>query len=373
VRDYIVEITTTGATDKFRYSDDGRLTWSAEKAITDIQPGRPQYVHDLSHNIEIKFVNATGHTGSEEWAFTRKPSQLYNPQDIAVDANGDLWVIDKGAEGDRFCIKKFAPNGAFYEVNFYRDWGTDPDYFSHGLAYFDGNLFSCHGELSGDNTYFNKVRAEDGETLAIWGKQGTGPSEHLSGQQCAIAQHGAQHTLLGTDWFVCKVTEWDLNGGWVRTIQLSLRSDAYCIKCKNPNAGAEKLYRRVSLSDGDYTVQFLAFTDGNGPEDAPPITTISDHVVPYAAKVPQGGGPPATNQIQPYDMTYQPYVVTKVAIPDDPSKKNRYAWFVTGDFRVDSGQSGDWDVGTEVEGKPAGEDARRVYIASLTCFKRGDL
>ncbi|MDP2895343.1 MAG: LamG-like jellyroll fold domain-containing protein [bacterium] len=358
-RVYIVRIESTGSpSDTFIWSDDNGEpgSWSAEKAITDIEQGRPQYVHDLSHNIRIKFLSPTGHTAGDKWTFTRRPEQLASPEGLAADGQGNLWVIDKGDTGDRSCLKKFTAGGDCVE-NFYRDWGTHPDYFAHGLDYYGGNLFSCHGELSGDDTYFNGVDAATGQTLAIWGKQGTGPSEHLSGMQCSVIQHESQHTLLGTDWFVCKVSEWDLNGKWLRTIQSSLRSDAYCIKCKNPNAGAEQLYQRVDLAEGHYKMQFLAFTNGES-------VTQAD-IEPFAATAGS-----QTNLVSLGSESYQSYVVTQVAFspPGD-----RWACFVQGEFTVGSGQCGLWDVGVQVQGKTEGEDARRVYIASVTCFKTGDL
>jgi len=60
--DYRVKITTEGATDKFKYSDDGGTAWSIEADIT----GGEQI---LNNGVTIKFDTTTGHTKDDYWSF----------------------------------------------------------------------------------------------------------------------------------------------------------------------------------------------------------------------------------------------------------------------------------------------------------------
>jgi hypothetical protein len=111
----------------------------------------------------------------------------------------------------------------------------------------------------------------------------------------------------------------------------------------------------VTLSEGGYTVQFLAFTDGG--------EVTSDNVQPFAAAAGS-----QTNLVSVGPDSHQNYVITPVNCPPG----DRLACFIHGEFTVGSGLWGPWDLGAEVQGKGEGQDAWRVYIASLTCFKTGD-
>jgi len=62
-KDYIVEIDLAAATDTFKWSDDGGLTWTPNIPIT----GTPQ---TLSYGIVVKFTTITGHTLGDKWEFT---------------------------------------------------------------------------------------------------------------------------------------------------------------------------------------------------------------------------------------------------------------------------------------------------------------
>ncbi len=184
---------------------------------------------------------------------------------------------------------------------------------------------------------FDKYYAA-GNWVAHWGIRGSGECQSFCcwGVGVAPPEPLEEPTMITTDWFCDRLQEWTLDGRWIRTIQNHLRSDAQSLRCKNKDTEDQTLYQRVSLQPGTYTVQFLAFTDGNK-------VTVND-VKPYAPGNPSG--------------TYEDYVLTTVK-----SAPERYMWAcrVSGTFTV--GASGSYDIGARVK------SGKTVYIASLTCFR----
>jgi len=73
---YVVEIQSVGATDTFRWSDDGGVTWDATNvAIT----GAAQ---NLNNGVTVTFGAKTGHTVGSRWSWTERPlHRLYAPVD----------------------------------------------------------------------------------------------------------------------------------------------------------------------------------------------------------------------------------------------------------------------------------------------------
>ena len=159
----------------------------------------------------------------------------------------------------------------------------------------------------------------------------------------------SEHKILTTDWFACKVQIWKPDGTWLNTFRSAMRSDAYGIKCKNTSATAKYLYQRVSLEQGTYRIQFLAFTDGSD-------LSQNEDVVPYAERAVEDE-PTGNNAIT--SPSYAEDVLTYVNI----APGNRLYYFVSGAFQVQEGQSGDWYLGVQV--KPN----KTVYVASLVCTK----
>ena len=201
----------------------------------------------------------------------------------------------------------------------------------------------------------------NGNLLGEWGGFGVGRGNMTGPWGIASSSDG----VWAADWFGCTVQKFRVDGyegQWERTLWSPLRSDAQTIKCENESAGARKLYQRVSIPDDEcyYRVEFLAFTDGNGPEDQPPVNDLSAYVSPYAYRPPGQGDPPGDNEVIPPSIEYHPYLVTTVTVP---GKKNRYAWFVRGQFQVGPDQDGDWYVGVQVEA------GKLACVGSLACFR----
>jgi hypothetical protein len=67
---YKVEIDGTGATDTFKWSDDGGSTWDATGVAITASATTPQ---TLNNNVKIRFLAKTGHTSGNSWSFTATP------------------------------------------------------------------------------------------------------------------------------------------------------------------------------------------------------------------------------------------------------------------------------------------------------------
>ena len=195
---------------------------------------------------------------------------------------------------------------------------------------------SCHS-LSGPGTYHFKYNADTGDTVMRWGEDGSLPGQNWSGHGACITPT-SPHTFLTSDWFCCRLQEWTLDGRWIRTIQNHLRSDAQSFKCMNKGGEDQKLYQSVYLEAGGYTLQFLAFTNGQQVTDA--------DVEPYA----QGA------QINSTD--YDDYVLTTVKTTPE-----QYMWACRVSATLTASTSDSYDIGAEVKA------GKTVYIASLTCFR----
>jgi hypothetical protein len=195
---------------------------------------------------------------------------------------------------------------------------------------------SCQN-LSGPGTYHFEYNADTGDTVMRWGEDGSLPGHNWSGQGACITP-SSPHTFLTSDWFCCRLQEWTLDGDWTGTIQNHLRSDAQSFKCKNKSSENQTVYQTVYLQAGSYTLQFLAFTNGQEVTDA--------DVEPYA----QGA------QINSTD--YDDYVLTTLKTTPE-----HYMWAsrVSASFTV--GTSASYDIGAKVK------SGKTVYIASLTCFR----
>ncbi len=200
-------------------------------------------------------------------------------------------------------------------------------------------LYIGSGDLERDGLIFSKYDSL-GNWVGHWGVRGSGPQESFCCWGVGVRADDTP-TMVTTDWFCCRLQEWTLDGRWIGTIQNHLRSDAQSFKCKNKGAETQNLYQTVHLEAGTYTLQFLAFTNGQ--------QVTQDDVEPYAPGDPTG--------------EYQNCWLTTIA--NDPNNPNDdehlSACRVSATFTV--GASGSYDVGARVK------SGKTVYIASLTCFR----
>lgn len=104
-KDFIVRISTVAAPDKFEFSVDGGVTWSAE---TDIVAG-PQALAD---GVTITFAATTGHALADEWQFSAwaEPSKLEASVDnVFGDAEGATYS-GYGSIAHRMVMSAFEAN-----------------------------------------------------------------------------------------------------------------------------------------------------------------------------------------------------------------------------------------------------------------------
>lgn len=81
---YVVKIDGTGTPDTFTWSDDGGATWDATGvAIT----GSAQTLND---GVKVKFAATTGHTLSDQWAWTEPLARLYATTAGYYSAGGSM-------------------------------------------------------------------------------------------------------------------------------------------------------------------------------------------------------------------------------------------------------------------------------------------
>lgn len=128
------------------------------------------------------------------WRTTGGAEGLVAPQGVAVDPQGNVWVIEAGK--GRFQI--FAPDGTFLET-----WGSkgtaagEFDFAVRGLSDWAGN----HGDLAFDaagNLYVvdpgnHRVQkfAPDRSFLLAWGDEGKGDGQFLAALSIAIGPDGS--------------------------------------------------------------------------------------------------------------------------------------------------------------------------------------
>lgn len=89
-RRYLVEIDSVGATDTFRWSDDGGTSWTSLVAITGVAQA-------LSDGVTVTFGSTTGHALTDNWVIPAK----YNFDDNYEGSEGSrAYWIAKGLDGD---------------------------------------------------------------------------------------------------------------------------------------------------------------------------------------------------------------------------------------------------------------------------------
>jgi sugar lactone lactonase YvrE len=146
------------------------------------------------------------------WRTTGEAEPLVAPQGLAVDAAGNVWVVDAGS--DR--IEIFAPDGSFLET-----WGasgseegqfefavrTDSDW-----AGFRGDIaFDAAGNLYVVDTGNHRIQkfAPDRSFLLAWGEEGDGDGQFLTALSIAI---GPDDSVYVSDADRRDVQKFDANG-----------------------------------------------------------------------------------------------------------------------------------------------------------------
>ena len=80
--DYVVTIDGVGATNTFKWSDDGGATWDATGVAIDLS------AQALNNAVTVTFGAVAGHTLGNSWAFTAREGGLYPIQTINIATVG---------------------------------------------------------------------------------------------------------------------------------------------------------------------------------------------------------------------------------------------------------------------------------------------
>jgi sugar lactone lactonase YvrE len=135
--------------------------------------------------------------------------QLKSPADVAVDANGDLWVADKGNNR----IQKFSASGEY--LTKFGSIGSGNGQFSSPAALAidpKGNIWVAD-KGNGRVEKFNSK----GEYLAQFGSKGTGNGQFTSGGPEGIAID-AKGNIWVTDTYAGRVQKFDENGNFLKVV-----------------------------------------------------------------------------------------------------------------------------------------------------------
>lgn len=104
-KDFIVQVSLSGATDKFKYSTDGGTNWSAEIDIT----GAAQALED---GAQVTFTATTGHAVGDEWRFSGwpEPSEAEAKASIILSADGVANGFGYGSVAHRMALAALKAN-----------------------------------------------------------------------------------------------------------------------------------------------------------------------------------------------------------------------------------------------------------------------
>jgi DNA-binding beta-propeller fold protein YncE len=124
------------------------------------------------------------------WSSTGGPEVLVQPQGLAVDPQGNLWVVDSG--NDRFQI--FAPDGTFLET-----WGASGAAagefdFAAGQKGGAGDIaFDDQGSFYVVDTGNHRIQkfSPDRAFLHGWGSEGDGDGQFMTARYVAVSPDGS--------------------------------------------------------------------------------------------------------------------------------------------------------------------------------------
>jgi DNA-binding beta-propeller fold protein YncE len=139
--------------------------------------------------VSIEAPLAVGHF-EPLWQSTGGPEPILYPAGLAVDPQGNLWVVDGG--NDRFQI--FAPDGTFIET-----WGTSGaaegqfNFFSPAQDWGRGDIaFDAAGNFYVADAGNHRIQkfAPDRSFLLAWGSAGEGDGQFLIAKILAVSPDG---------------------------------------------------------------------------------------------------------------------------------------------------------------------------------------
>jgi YD repeat-containing protein len=134
---------------------------------------------------------------------------LYSPGDVAVDAQGDVWVVDKGANR----IQKFGPGGEFLAK--FGTWGSGNGQFNRPTAI----AIASNGDLLITDAGNSRVQrfSSTGAFISAFGSKGFGPGQFAGAGPEGIAIDAEDHVWV-SDTYAGRLQEFSATGEFLRTV-----------------------------------------------------------------------------------------------------------------------------------------------------------
>jgi hypothetical protein len=228
---YVVEATGGGSGNPLAYSINNRgastpgacsisgrtvtLTGGGYCTIEVTQAGNSNYLEGIGHQYLTvgpgappKYVSQWGSAGTG-------PGRFANPNAIAVNSVGDLYVTDSGNHR----VEEFDPVGKF--ITSWGSEGSGPGQFEtpNGIAVNPvGDVYVSDAAQSSRIEEFDG----GGRFIREWGKKGSGPGEFESPRGLAI---GATGNVYVTDYGNARVEEFTPTGGYLQSFGVEERGE----------------------------------------------------------------------------------------------------------------------------------------------------
>ncbi|MCH8975399.1 MAG: HYR domain-containing protein [Thaumarchaeota archaeon] len=165
-------------------------------------------------SINISMAATLSHPLLNTWGTAgHSIGSFYNPQSLAIDSNGNVYVTDLGNKR----VQKFDSDGTF--LNAWGSGGTGAGQFNSpiGIAIGENHVFVVDSQL-------NKIQKfdTDGNFVTQWGKQGDGPGEFLLPNGITVNNNG---TVLVVDTGNHRIQQFTSDGEFLREFGQSGTAD----------------------------------------------------------------------------------------------------------------------------------------------------
>lgn len=205
---------------------------------------RQQYIYvlDIFYN-NIKKFDSNGNLLQQWGSYGTGNGQFQDARGIAVDGQGNVYVVDCWNWDGNHRIQKFDANGAY--VTKWGSYGTGNGQFQHA----NGVAVDGQGNVYVADTYNNRIQKFDsnGSFLTKWGSSGTGDGQFNHPHNLATDRMGNVYVV---DSYNNRIQKFDANGSYLTQWSYD-----------NPSGVAVDNWGNVYVSN--YSSKIRVF-DGNG-------------------------------------------------------------------------------------------------------------
>jgi len=180
-------------------------------------------------SINISMAATSSHPLLATWGKSGNSNgSFYNPQNLAIDSNGNVYVTDLGNKR----VQKFDSDGTF--LNAWGSSGTGAGQFNSpiGIAIGENHVFVVDNQL-------NKIQKfdTDGNFVTQWGKRGDGPGEFLLPNGITVNNNG---NVLVVDTGNHRIQQFTSDGEFLREFGQSGTADDHFISPIGITTDSEK-------------------------------------------------------------------------------------------------------------------------------------